>query len=340
MADKISLYGLSGAGKSCYIYAMSQAMCQGLEFSDGEIMTVISPETRQMLKLYKAYENMTHGRWPQGTDTSTTYNFNVRKALRLMMSIEIMDYRGGLLDSIDEGDEDEQQELFKSFSDSSALLFFFGADKVREAMNGKFEAEMSFLNFNGLYDRYLTNSSHGSDTPVLIILSKADMLSEEEKEKAFEYIKKTMRPLFGRGTGITVGLTAVSLGKNLTNDCGVLEGILDIRPMSGNLGVPILFSLFNCIAKKIESSTGTITDLEADRSNTMQQLDREMSRNSFTRLLFGNESSLKRKISNTNRCLDEEKQSLNQMISSHETIKACLLSGAEIYINGERVNYE
>lgn len=123
MADKISFYGLSGAGKSCFIFAMSQALSQGILFSDGELMTVITPDPRQMLKLYKAYEKMVNGSWPQGTDTSVTYNFNVRKALELIMSVDITDFRGGLLDSIEEDDEEEQKN-YLIHTMNQALYFF------------------------------------------------------------------------------------------------------------------------------------------------------------------------------------------------------------------------
>lgn len=129
MADKISFYGLSGAGKSCFIFAMSQALSQGILFSDGELMTVITPDPRQMLKLYKAYEKMVNGSWPQGTDTSVTYNFNVRKALELIMSVDITDFRGGLLDSIEEDDEEEQKNYL--IHTMNQALYFFSLVQIR-----------------------------------------------------------------------------------------------------------------------------------------------------------------------------------------------------------------
>lgn len=59
-----------------------------------------------------------------------------------------------------------------------------------------------------------------------------------------------MEILFGRGTNLTTGITAVSLGKNLTNEGGVLEGELDIRATAGNLSIPILFSLYHVMGQK------------------------------------------------------------------------------------------
>lgn len=337
MADKISFYGLSGSGKSCFIFAMSQALSQGIQFRDGELMTVITPDPRQMLKLYKAYERMVNGYWPQGTDVSVTYNFNVRKALELMMSVDITDYRGGLLDSIEEDDEEEQTKLFKSYNESSALLFFFGADKVKAAMNGDMSARFNFQHFNALYENYLTSSSNGKYTPVMVVLSKADMLTEVEKAQAFTFIKDQMRQLFGKGTNRTVGLTAVSLGRNLTNDNGELEGELDIRATSGNLSIPILFSLFHLMAKRIESTIGQIQTSESDLRSSKYALSHELSRNAFVRFFDNNESSIRAQINRHNAAIGAEKELLNQLNTSMAAIKTYLLSGAEIYINGNRI---
>ena len=336
MADKISFYGLSGSGKSCYIFAMSQALSQGIELDDEELMTVITPEPRQMLKLYKAYEKMVNGYWPHGTDTSVTYNFNVRKALELLMKVDITDYRGGLLDSDDEDDEDEQSKLFKSFSDSSALIFFFGADKVKAAMNGDMMARFNFQHFNALYESYL-ETSRVKDTPVMVVLSKADMLTAEEKMKAFEFIKNQMRQLFAKGTRCTVGLTAVSLGHELTNNNGELEGVLDVRATSGNLSIPILFSLFQIMSKRIESTIGQIENSEKSLYNSKVALNNELSRNSFIRIFDNNEARIREQINRCNAAIGEDKNLLHRLNSSLAAIKKYLLSGAEIYIDGNKI---
>lgn len=250
MSDKISIYGLSGSGKSCFIFAMSQALSQGVEFSNGELMTVITPDPRQMVRLYKAYDKMVNGYWPAGNTQSITYNFDVRKALEMMLEIEITDYRGGLLDSDDDDDLEEQAELYKSFSDSRVLLFFFGADTIKKAFAGDMYARFNFQHFNALYASYLKTSPNAARTPVLFVISKADLLSPAELARAKEFVKDQMKQFFGRGTNLTVGITAVSLGKNLSNYKGELEGELDIRASAGNLSIPVLFALYNLMAEK------------------------------------------------------------------------------------------
>lgn len=337
MADKISIYGLSGSGKSCFIFAMSQALSQGIEFSNGELMTVITPDPRQMVRLYKAYDKMVNGYWPAGNTQSYTYNFNVRKALEKMMEIEITDYRGGLLDSDEEDDLDEQESLYASFNDSRALLFFFGADTIKKALEGDVYARFNFQHFNALYDRYLGSSPDAIKTPVLFVISKADLLSPAELEEAKTFLKSQMKQFFGRGTNLTVGITAVSLGRNLTNYKGELEGELDIRANAGNLSIPVLFSLYHLMGEKIEAATGNVNSAQNDLSNAQKALGHELSRSAFSRFFVNNERSIRNRIASGNSCVASQKELLLKLNSSMEAIKSFLLSGAEIYYNGERI---
>jgi hypothetical protein len=310
MADKISFYGLSGSGKSCYIFAMSQALSQGIPFNDGELLTVITPQPRQMLRLYKAYDKMVNGHWPEGNVESVNYNFNVRKALDLLMTLDITDFRGGLLDSTDEDDEEEQKMLFDSYNDSSVLLFFIGADRTKAAMSGDFDARFNIQFFNSLYERYLDNAETNKKTPVMVVLTKSDMLTETEKKSAIAFLKDQMRVLFGVGTGITAGITAVTLGSNLSNEGGELEGQLNIKPTAGNLNIPILFSLFHVMAKKIEATIGAIDVSESDLSSSQKALSHELSRNAFSRFFVNNESTIRNKINSNKSLIEQNKKDL------------------------------
>lgn len=337
MTDKISFYGLSGSGKSCYIFAMSQALSQGVPFNDGELLTVITPDPRQMLKLYKAYEKMVNGQWPAGNVESVNYNFNIRKALDLLMSLEITDFRGGLLDSVDDDDQEEQEKLFNSYKGSSVLLFFVGADKVKAAMNGDPSARFNIQYLNTLYEQYLGFSSNARNTPVMVVLSKSDMLTSSEISAAIKFLKDQMAGMFGQGTGITAGITAVTLGENLTNDGGELEGVLDITPTAGNLNIPVLFSLFYVMGQKIESTIGNIQSNESALGSSKRELSKELNRNSFLRFFVNNESSIRSRINSQSNAISRDKELLIKLNSTMNGIKQYLLRGAEIYVNGIRL---
>ena len=341
--QKVSFYGLSRSGKSCYIFAMSQALSQGIKFSDNKVLSVVCPEPRQVIRLYKAYQQMATGIWPKGNIESVDYRFNCTVALENLMSIGITDYRGGLLDSIDEDEEEEQKSLFDSFLDSSVLLFFIGADSIKDAMNGdrdSFEeggipSSMKISFMNTLYNQY-RERAQTVNTPIMIVISKSDMLSESELVKAKEYIKKTLQVFFQSGTGITTAITAVTLGRNLSNYNGELEGELIIGPTSGNIHVPVLYSLYNVVSSRIEESTGLLDSAQNSVVSARQEMTREKARNPLVRFLFGNEKEIQRKIDSSTQTVGSEKEKLQKLYELLNNIRPLLLSGAEVYIDGKR----
>ena len=331
--NKITFYGLSGSGKSCYTFAMAQALSQGIRFSDGQILTVRCPIPMQMAKLHKAYAQMTKGQWPAGNVESVNYNFNCRLALSKMMDFGINDYRGGLLDTCDEDEIDEQEELFSSFEDSDVLLFFIGADTIKQALNGDDEMQ-SKLDFMGiLYENFLDRTDD-SKTPIMVVISKSDLLSESEKQQAKNLVMSAMQSMFGTGTNLTAAITMVTLGKNLKNEQGELEGELIVGPTQGNIIIPILYSLFCVISNRIEESIGNLNSAQQSYVSARNAMNAEMNRSAFARFFSNNESSIRRRINESNRSIGLEKDILNKLNETMAKIKPLLLNGADVYING------
>lgn len=215
------------------------------------------------------------------------------------------------------------------------MLFFIGADVIK-AKNTP-QAILNFGQFASMYTKYLNESNNGAQTPVMVVITKADLLTQQELAQAYETVKDKWRFLFGRGTNLTTGITAVSLGKNLTNEGGVLEGELDIRATAGNLSIPILFSLYHVMGQKIEASVGKISETESSLNRANGQLNHELSRSSFARFFINKETSIRNQIDAHKANLGRETEILQKLNSSMAAIKEFLLSGAQIYINGERV---
>lgn len=330
--EKISLYGLSGSGKSCYIFAMAQALSQGIRFSDGQILTVRCPEPRQMAQLHKAYQQLENGIWPAGNIESVDYRFNCRLALAKQMDFDIKDYRGGLLNS-DDDDEGEQNKLFDSFTGSNVLLFFIGADKIKEALGGDHisVADIDFMNI--LYERYL-DDSHDAKTPVMLVITKSDLLSDSEKDRAKSFIMNMFQSMFGTGTNLTSAITMVTLGRNLSNVSGELEGELIIGPTAGNIQIPILYSLFCVISERIEQSTGQLVSAQDSYSSAQSALKKELNRSAFARFFDSNEQVIRKKISTADNIIGLEKEKLLKLSETLSRIKPILLNGADLYING------
>lgn len=331
--EKITFYGLSGSGKSCYTFAMAQALSQGIRFSNGQILTVRYPFPMQMVKLHKAYQQMKNGQWPAGNVESVKYNFNCRLALSKIMDFGINDYRGGLLDTCDEDEIDEQEELFHSFEDSEVLLFFIGADTIKQALNGDDEQQAK-LDFMGiLYENFL-DRTNDSRTPIMIVISKSDLLSEVEKIQAKKLVLEALQSMFGTGTNLTAAITMVTLGRNLKNDQGELEGELIIGPTQGNIHIPILYSLFCVISNRIEESIGKLNSAQQSYASAKNAMNQEMNRSAFARFFSSNEKNIRNRINESNRAIGSEKEVLDKLSVTISKIKPLLLSGADVYING------
>ena len=333
--EKITFYGLGGSGKSCYTFAMAQALSQGIRFSDGQILTVRCPIPMQMAKLHRAYQQMKNGQWPAGNVESANYNFNCRLALNKVMDFSIKDYRGGLLDTCDEDEMDEQEDLFRSFEDSNVLLFFIGADIIKQALNGNDEQQAK-LDFMGiLYENFLERTND-SKTPIMIVISKSDLLSEDEKRHAKDLVLSALQSMFGTGTTLTSAITMVTLGRNLKNDQGELEGELIIGPTQGNIHIPILYSLFCVISNRIEESIGKLNSAQQSYESAKNAMDQELRKSAFARFFSSNESSIRNRINESNRAIGSEKEILNKLSETISKIKPFLLNGADVYINGAK----
>ena len=331
---KLSMYGLSGSGKSCYIFGMAQALSQGVLLNNGKYLTVICPDPRQVVKLNKAYSMMSTGKWPDGNIESVDYSFNCRLAMDKLMNFVITDYRGGLLNTDDEDDFEDQRNLFDSFNGSNVLMFFIGADMVKAAMSGSnFESASNLAFMNTLYENYL-DVSHNAKTPIMIVITKSDLLSESEKPVAKKYVYNFFRAFFGAGTNLTTAITMVTLGKNLSNYGGELEGELRIGPTEGNIQIPILFSLFCVISNEIEESIGKLQTAQGDYDSAQGALKREMGRSAFARFFNSNEASIKQQISSASNVIGTQKGKLSKLMDTLTFIKPLLLNGADLYING------
>jgi len=333
--EKITFYGLGGSGKSCYTFAMAQALSQGIRFNDGQILTVRCPIPMQMAKLHKAYQQLKNGQWPAGNIESVNYNFNCRLALSKIMDFGIKDYRGGLLDTCDEDEMDEQDELFSSFEDSDVLLFFIGADTIKKALDGDDEQQAK-LDFMGiLYENFL-DRTQDAKTPIMIVISKSDMLTEAEKVQAKALVLDALQSMFGVGTNLTAAITMVTLGKNLKNDQGELEGELIIGPTQGNIHVPIIYSLFCVISNRIERSIGKINSAQQSYNNAKKDMTHEMNRSAFARFFSNNETTIRNRIEQSSNTIGSEKEVLGKLNETISRLKPLLLNGADVYINGKK----
>mgnify|MGYP002854233653 CR=1 FL=1 len=337
MENKISIYGLSGSGKSCYIYAMTQAMRKGIKFANGNVLTVINSNIAQVNLLNSRFSQMTKGVWPPGTTQTTEYTYGSKLAFKAISDVVIRDYRGGIFTSIDKDDQEEVNELYKSFKDSASLAFFIGVDMVMRAMNNDVDAYNDLGIMQTLYAQFLEQYPEDK-TPILFVLTKSDLASPQQLEKCKNFIKEEFQAFFGTGTALTVGLTAVTLGDNLS--CGEdnqLLGVLKVEPTDGNIQIPILYTLYCVFSRRIMNELAKNKEYASYLKQNQIDLEKEKKRGFFDKIFNGKEKTVRASILSNQAALDNSKKNLLYLNDTIELIKTKLNSGIEIYDDGQLI---
>lgn len=331
MCKKITFIGLNGSGRSSYIPVMAQSLSRGFRLFNGQMLNVGSTTLEQAVQLRVEYQRMKKGKWPLGTLESINYNFYCSLGHDLITEFNIKDYRGGLLDTCDEDEIEEQEDLFYSFENSDAILFFIGADDVRNAQkNDDIRiAKIDYLLV--IYEHLLWKGIIESKTPIMVVISKSDLLSDIEKKQAKDFVLSALHPLFGPGSNLMAAIVMINLGRKLKrNEQCEMEGELFINPTQGNIYVPFLFSLFCIISNMLKDNLGKLKSVQLSDSIVEGEIRPQMSENLFVNFFLSKEYN----NYESNKEIVSEKNILGILSGTISKIKSILLSEVDVYING------
>lgn len=330
MSKKITLIGLSGSGRSSYIPVMAQSLSRGFRLFEGQMLNVGSTTLEQAVQLRVEYQRMKKGKWPLGTLESINYNFYCSLGHDLITEFNIKDYRGGIL-SCDDDEIEEQEDLFYSFENSDAILFFIGADDVRNALKDDDIriAKIDYLLV--IYEHLLCKGIIESKTPIMVVISKSDLLSDIEKKQAKDFVLSALHPLFGTGSNLMAAIVMINLGRKLKkNEQCEMEGELFVNPTQGNIYVPFLFSLFCIISNMLKDNLGKLKSVQLSDSTVEGEIRSKIIENLFINFF----SSREYNNYESNKEIDSEKKILRILFGTISKIKYVLLSEADVYING------
>lgn len=255
---KISLLGLTGSGKTCYLYAAAQVLARGVSVN-GHKISVTPSNRQQAVRLHRGIEQMARGKWPDGSMNTLTYPFELKIDGKSVFPFTIYDYRGSMLDGLSDDDQDDTEEIFETFRESSCIVILVDGDTIMDALDTdcialEHNRRTSFanqlfarnkLNYIELLVREC-NMRMGNNVPVLLAITKRDIFFDDELDAGKELLKEFLPSLFSRRNDMIVGITAVSLGEDLHNENGVLTGTLCLNT-DGNVHLPLLFALFQDI---------------------------------------------------------------------------------------------
>ena len=258
---KFTILGESESGKTCYLLAMYSAMSQSI---DG--YSIVAKDDRLDTELLEAFyqlddESISKERFPQRSEQTIEYLFNLNYAHKTIMPFKWIDYPGRIMR--DKTDED-YPKVAQNIRESSTLFIcvdgnlLVGDDKSRKTKNVKRKCSMTINRYLGKYFE-----AGGHLPPVGIILTKSDLFMHDTSEDEIrEIVAEAFSPLFF-AKNIKIGVIPVTLGENIADDnySGEVDPI--------NIHLPIFMGIFFALNEniaaykyKIESNNRSINDMD------------------------------------------------------------------------------
>lgn len=333
---QISIVGLSGAGKTCYIYAMSKTMMRGVNNIS------INPIDDNLYNQLRAgWRNIkTERKWPTGTDRVNRCEFTCFVQLRPVMDFCWDDYKGGSLTGFDTISAKEREEFYKSLSISDGVIFCVPADTIIEALEGDDDAQDDINMLNRFILQYASKNSL-KGIPITVAITKSDLLDKEELSIAFQVVKKTLNNLFAKGTNVSVLLVPISLGSNLKGlPGGEITGTINMDPKAGNIHLPVLFNLYYMLLEQISEFSTNLKELRLNLSSVNSSIYFGQNMNGLKRWWEGVDiDNLQKNKSDLQRIIEQKEEELRGIETDLKKIKNEFGTECEYYFNGEIIKF-
>lgn len=242
----ITMAGVRSSGKTCYLYATYNAMMLGIDSL--YFNPPIHSEFRELRKKWKYM--IDHREFPPGTSESKEYTFTVIHSGEVLDEFTWYDYKGALL-------QEDDPYNYKIFEDrcmnSDCVAFAIPADLLLAMLhneeyylNGSVSVEDDFFTYQ---NRVQALRDIKRSMPIVINITKGDLLTGSEMKQAFEtIIKPKFSLLFGSIGGETL-ICRTSIQKTLP------DGSRDFTPR--NVHHPIIFPIYLKL-KKLGTTPGLI----------------------------------------------------------------------------------
>jgi hypothetical protein len=263
---KITMLGMTGTGKTCYMLGMYSFMSIGLRG-----FTLTATDLDVDLDLTDKWDTLMYGqsedRWPPANDSNIyKYSFDFNYAAKPIMNFNWIDYRGGALR--DKSTETDVQSLMEYVKDSDCLFLCISGQYLKEGIvhdNGeinysirnKVAGQLRVQAMNKIITdiQKKLNPTNAKPFPVAVVITKYDLCAERGKEAISRDIRQLMEPLFQPNSGWLTMICPVSLGKEVATNPnnGAIEPI--------NVHLPVVFAIYaklREIALEIQNHQDTI----------------------------------------------------------------------------------
>lgn len=251
--EKITVLGFRGAGKTTYMAGMYDLLSYGLN----RFFLHAAPDDDQYLSVI--WEDISSGatrKWPMPSDDKRLYTFRLSYDLKEMLSFDWMDYPGGAL--IDPGYE-LIDDLKRQLGSSACLQLLINGesftaeakddDAYKTAVSRKLKKNKDLKAARFLGE--LSDSLKGGLPPIVIVITKSDLIENKWIHLIDPIIKEEFAPVFGRSDQEEriVMVEAVSLGE------GIEQGE-DADPVA--IELPVAFAVLCSLKRLIEERKAVI----------------------------------------------------------------------------------
>lgn len=270
MADtQITILGMSGSGKTCYLLGLYYRMGSGLK---GYTITTDDDTDVNLRDRYARLCDVSldlEKRFPAGTDNISKYEFDLQYGYNTIMSFDWMDYPGGLLDRKNSGNLDDYENLKTSINNSSSLFICVdGSLLVGDDIDEKIDNIKDNCSnvINTFFTEYL--KSKNELPPTAIIITKYDICKDDtDAEELCEIIKEAFSPFFVKNnTKKIVTIIPVSIGINIMEN----DGSGKVKPL--NIHLPIFMGIWFALSKKIQDYVKKIQKCKQDNKDYIDWL--------------------------------------------------------------------
>lgn len=329
---QISLIGLSRAGKTCYTYAMANAMGHhqhGISISANDFDV--------QDELFEGWDKIREdGIWPASTDLTSKFIFECALYNRPVFEFWWRDYRGGSLSGRDDISKEERRDFTDYIKESDGIIFFIASDMLLGIKEKRDNWRNDFRHLE-TFVRYVTLQKEKIRTiPFVIAITKADLLSETDKTAMAEFARNLLAPLFTSGYGAKTLLTFVSLGKNLK--CGDYEtsvgGCVFYDPTEGNIHLPVMFNLYHYLLYQAEDARAELDKMENELSDTRLAIRRYNEHCGLWRF-FNSDAELINNKDGLEKAIEEMKEKIEQVETDLEMVRKEFIQDCYYYVDGE-----
>jgi len=339
---QITILGMSGAGKTCYLLGLYYKMGAGLR---GYTITTDEDTDVELRDRYSRLCDVSldkEQRFPSGTDNISKYEFDLQYGYNTIMSFDWVDYPGGLLDRKNAGNLEEYEDIKRAIQNSSSLFICVDGslllgDDVEEKIDRVRDKCSNVI--NTFFSEYF--KSNNVLPPTAIIVTKYDICKNDtDAEELCEIIEEAFSPFFVKNENKKfVTIIPVSIGINIMDD----DCSGKMKPL--NIHLPIFMGIWFALSKKIQTHVSKIQEHEINSTKEINSL-RNLKAKEENKWIFTSKSEvsrLARRIQDAERNGQEQSKEMKFMLNVMADNSDKLIKELEkipyVYINGERGSF-